>query len=69
MPKMRKETMTKSKFIQSDYFIKRRELGFKKKLGFDDVFCKKLALSLNDCYSDVRSDIGGIFNLEFSLNG
>lgn len=61
--------MTKPKIMQSDYFIRRRELGFKKRIGFDDEFCKKIILSLNEYYNDVSSDIGGIFNLEFSLNG
>lgn len=55
--------------FSSEKFLRKRELGFKRKLGYQDELCRKLISSLerNEDYLD--ANLGGIFNLEFSLNG
>lgn len=67
---MPKKISNKRTNLFSNYsFLHKRELGFRKKLGFDDELTKKLTASLEICHYSGKRDVGGIFNLEFSSNG
>lgn len=50
-------------------FLRKRELGFKRHLGYEDHLAKKLITSLESFESKLNNEQGGIFNLEFSLDG
>lgn len=53
-------------------WIKKRQLGIRPQLGGLDTIYKTLYNAIapvNDDFVEGRSEHGGVFNLEFSLNG
>lgn len=61
-------------YNSSNYnIIRDRELGRKRKLGYDDDVHKKIYSNFDAYVSDIPMNKvntkGGIFNLEFSLDG
>lgn len=59
----------RTKLFSNPMFLTKRELGFRKKLGFEDDLCKKLIESYDEYHSAQNTETGGIFNLEFSQTG
>lgn len=60
--------------ISNYNFLRDRELGFNSYLGFNDDISRKIYTNLNAYAADIPAsrcgvDQGGIFNLEFSLDG
>lgn len=54
--------------------IRNRELGFKTKIGYEDELSRKIYHNMDANNSSITTDRespdqGGIFNLEFSLDG
>lgn len=55
-------------------FLRNREYGFKKKIGYEDDIAAKIYSNIDAYCCDIPSEKqqlnqGGIFNLEFSLDG
>lgn len=71
---MAKENRKCRYLLNTPRLLRDRELGFKRKLGYDDEMTRKIYANMNTSESSipVRSHMtkeGGIFNLEFSLDG
>lgn len=55
-------------FENTDY-LRKRELGWKREIGYHDKIARKIVYSLEYSASKLHTEDGGIFNLEFSLDG
>lgn len=67
---MRAKTQNNSRHIlNGPNWIRKRELTLKWGIGYHDKLAKKFITSLENTASRLDTDHGGVFNLEFSLDG